>query len=103
MHPGTEFYFITGLDSFLEIRTWNQWEASSSCSFVVLSRPGYRFADLGKIDFMENTAKELAKLDSGKLVHAVFQPDGFNICMEMIPLTTYHQLTSEQNPRIQDH
>jgi nicotinate-nucleotide adenylyltransferase len=41
-HPGTELYFITGLDSFLEIRTWNRWERLLAlCSFVVLSRPGY--------------------------------------------------------------
>jgi nicotinate-nucleotide adenylyltransferase len=87
MHPETEFYFITGLDSFLEIRTWYQWERLLRlCSFVVLSRPGYRFADLAKIDFMKGAARELAGLDSGDLVHALFQPDGFKICMEMIPL-----------------
>jgi len=87
MHPGTEFYFITGLDSFLEIRTWNQWERLLRlCSFVVLSRPGYRFADLVKLDFMKGSAKELAGLDSGELDHAVFQPEGFKVCMEMIPL-----------------
>jgi nicotinate-nucleotide adenylyltransferase len=87
MHPVTEFYFITGLDSFLEIQTWNQWERLLPlCSFVVLSRQGYRFADLMKIDFMKGAAKELAGLDSGDLMHAVFQPDGFKICLEMIPL-----------------
>jgi nicotinate-nucleotide adenylyltransferase len=87
MHPVTEFYFITGLDSFLEIQTWNQWERLLPlCSFVVLSRPGYRFADLVKIDFMKGATRELAGLDSGELVHAVFQPDGFKICLEMIPL-----------------
>jgi nicotinate-nucleotide adenylyltransferase len=87
MHPVTEFYFITGLDSFLDIQTWNQWERLLPlCSFVVLSRPGYRFADLMKIDFMKGATKELAGLDSGELMHAMFQPGGFKICLEMIPL-----------------
>ena len=25
-YPGAELYFITGLDSFLEIQTWQEWE-----------------------------------------------------------------------------
>ncbi len=54
IHGGADLYFITGLDSFLEIRTWSRWEKLlSQCRFVVLSRPGYRFADLKKIDFMQ--------------------------------------------------
>ncbi len=86
-YPLAEFYFITGLDSFLEIQTWYQWERLlPMCSFVVLSRPGYRFADLTKIDFMKDATGELAGLDSGELTHAIYQPDGFKICLEMIPL-----------------
>ncbi len=87
IHPGTELFFITGLDSFFDIQTWNQWKRLLSlCSFVVLSRPGYRFADLMKIDFMKGTAQELAKLDGRELVHALFQSEGFKIYMEVIPL-----------------
>jgi nicotinate-nucleotide adenylyltransferase len=38
-HPGSELYFLTGLDSFLEIRTWKEWDRLLTlCSFVVLSR-----------------------------------------------------------------
>ncbi len=87
IHPGTELFFITGLDSFFDIQTWNQWKRLLGlCSFVVLSRPGYRFAGLMKIDFMKGTSKELAKLDGGELVHALFEPEGFNIFLEVIPL-----------------
>ena len=63
-------FFITGLDSFLEIQTWNRWDRLvTSCSFVVLSRPGYRFSDLAKIDFMRPAVAELSGLDRGELAH----------------------------------
>jgi len=101
MHPATEFYFITGLDSFLEIQTWYHWERLLTlCSFAVLSRPGYRFADLMKIDFMKGASKELAALDRGEMVHVMFQPDGFKICLEMIPL--YDISSTDIRKRIRD-
>ncbi len=66
-YPGTELYFITGLDSFLEIQTWHEWERLLTlCCFVVLSRPGYHFIDLAKIDFMKDAAHELASTGRGR-------------------------------------
>ncbi len=54
-YPGAELFFITGLDTFLEIQTWHEWETLLTlCCFVVLSRPGYHFADMMKIDFMRS-------------------------------------------------
>jgi len=86
-HRGAELYFITGLDSFLEIRTWNRWEKLLSlCRFVVLSRPGYRFTDLEGIDFMRPAAHELSNLDAGKLSEALIRAGSFTICCEQIPL-----------------
>jgi nicotinate-nucleotide adenylyltransferase len=81
-----ELFFITGLDSFLEIQTWHQWERLLTLSaFIVLSRPGYRFADLAKIDFLKDEALELAALDRGELMQAVIRPGAFTIYLEMIP------------------
>ena len=101
MHQATDFYFITGVDSFLEIQMWSRWEGLLQlCSFVVLSRPGYRFADLMKIDFMKGASKELAALDRGEMVHVMFQPDGFKICLEMIPL--YDISSTDIRKRIRD-
>jgi len=86
-YPGAELYFITGLDTFLEIQTWHEWaQLLTLCRFVVLSRPGYRFADLMKIDFVKSAEKELAGLDRGDLLHAVIRSPAFTICLEMIPL-----------------
>jgi nicotinate-nucleotide adenylyltransferase len=85
--PGTELFFITGLDSFLEIQTWHQWERLLTlCNFVVISRPGYHFGDLAKINFMESAARELARLDQGGLQRAMVRSVAFTIYLEMIPL-----------------
>ncbi len=87
MFPGAELYFITGLDSFLEIRTWRQWERLLPlCNFVVISRPGYHFADLAKISFMESAAGELTRLDRGDLRQATVRSAAFTIFLERIPL-----------------
>jgi nicotinate-nucleotide adenylyltransferase len=85
--PGAELFFITGLDSFLEIQTWHQWERLLTlCNFVVISRPGYHFVDLAKISFMESAAHELARLDRGELPEAKVRSVAITIFLEMIPL-----------------
>jgi nicotinate-nucleotide adenylyltransferase len=86
-HAGSELFFITGLDSFLDIQAWNHWERLLSlCSFVVLSRPGYRFADLLKIDFMKPTAAELTGLDRGEHQETIVRSGAFTVFLETIPL-----------------
>jgi nicotinate-nucleotide adenylyltransferase len=83
--PGSELFFITGVDSFLDIRSWNQWERLLSiCAFVVLSRPGYRFSDLTKIDFMKNAEKGLASLDRGDTPEVLVRAGAFLLYLEMI-------------------
>lgn len=85
LYPGSELFFITGLDSFLEIRTWNRWESLlTRCTFVVLSRPGYRFSDLLKIDFMKNAKQELLSLDREEVRQAQAKPGPFTVYLQMI-------------------
>ncbi len=86
-NPGAELCFITGLDTFLEIQTWHQWERLLTlCCFAVLSRPGYIFSGLVKIDFMHAAEKDLAALDKGEIMHAVVRPGDFKIFLETVPL-----------------
>jgi nicotinate-nucleotide adenylyltransferase len=86
-HPDAELYFITGVDSFLDIQTWNRWERLLSlCTFVVLSRPGYRFADLLKIDFLRPAETHVIELDRGQRVHVEIHAGTFTVNLEMIPL-----------------
>jgi nicotinate-nucleotide adenylyltransferase len=82
-----ELNFITGIDTFLEIETWKNWERLFNlCSFVVLSRPGYRFNELVKIAFMKQAEPELSKLDRGELMQAVVRSGVFTVCLVTIPL-----------------
>jgi len=50
MYPQTEVFFLLGIDAFLEIDTWKDYEAVlEQCSFIVMNRPGFRLADAKKI------------------------------------------------------
>ncbi|OGP58454.1 MAG: nicotinate (nicotinamide) nucleotide adenylyltransferase [Deltaproteobacteria bacterium RBG_13_61_14] len=41
LHPESDLAFILGLDAFLEINTWHQWEQLfAEAEFIVTSRPG---------------------------------------------------------------
>lgn len=85
--PGAELYFITGLDSFLDIQTWKDWERLLTlCFFVVLSRPGYSFADLARIAFMKESAPDLAALDRQDTAQVVMKSDGLRVYLERISL-----------------
>lgn len=85
--PGAEFYFLTGIDTFLEIQTWHRWQhLLAQCIFVVLSRPGYRFTDLERIDFMRPSRPDFEKMDGGSLAQAVVRTGAYSVFLEMIPL-----------------
>jgi nicotinate-nucleotide adenylyltransferase len=87
LHPATDFYFITGLDSFLEIQTWKEWERLLSfCRFIVLSRPGYAFAGLASIDFMHKASEKLRALDQRELTRVVLEFGRNMVYLEQIPL-----------------
>lgn len=83
--PGSAFFFITGVDSFLDIRTWHQWERLLRiCTFVVLSRPGYRFSDLAAIAFMHPLERDLAALDRNEITQADVRTGDFTLCLQRI-------------------
>ncbi len=84
--PDTSFFFIAGLDSFLDIRTWHRWEyLLGLCAFAVLSRPGYRFSDLTALDFMKGFEGDLDALDRQTIQHVRIQPRGFDLSLQVIP------------------
>ncbi len=42
IYSDARIYFILGIDAFLEIKTWREYErVLNSCSFIVVSRPGF--------------------------------------------------------------
>lgn len=66
-----ELFFITGIDAFLEIRTWKDADRLLElCNFIVIQRPGYRFDELKRIGLPELlgvSSSELESLDRGEL------------------------------------
>jgi len=65
---GTEFYLILGLDAFLDFSTWRSPdELKARCHLVVVSRPGFLFADLLRSNILSPPdPKPLRELDQGR-------------------------------------
>lgn len=80
MGDSAEFYFIIGIDAFMEINTWkNANELMTMCNFVVILRPGHRFTDLSGVDIplLHNLPGDvLEKLDQGETSGASFPLTG---------------------------
>jgi len=50
MGDDTEIVFVTGLDAFLEIETWEEYEQFLDlCQVIVVSRPGHGFEEVAKL------------------------------------------------------
>lgn len=79
LYPGKDFYFILGIDSFIEIPLWRSPEKLMELTnFVVVSRPGFSFSTLAPmvtagvevlsaLDARERTAHR-ARLGTGREV-----------------------------------
>jgi nicotinate-nucleotide adenylyltransferase len=49
LYPGAWVFFILGVDAFLEIETWREWQrVLDQCFFIVVTRPGYRLREVTK-------------------------------------------------------
>lgn len=49
-HVDSEFFFIIGIDAFLEIRSWKAYrEVLSSMNFIIFPREGYSAAELDQL------------------------------------------------------
>lgn len=65
--PGKNFFFILGIDSFLEIPQWYRpQELMGMTDFIVVSRPGFRFMELTPmLESHDKDMEILNKLDIG--------------------------------------
>jgi nicotinate-nucleotide adenylyltransferase len=87
IHRDAALFFITGLDSFLDIRTWKEWQRLLTlCSFVVLSREGYGFRDLASRNLVQASDQDLAALDAGTRHRLEVRTGDFRIFLERVPL-----------------
>jgi nicotinate-nucleotide adenylyltransferase len=85
-HPGSELYFLTGLDSFLEIRTWKEWDRLLTlCSFVVLSRDRCQFRGITQLGFLDVPERELSALDDREKDQVVITTGSRPVYLERVP------------------
>lgn len=69
-------FFLIGVDAFADIATWREPEALlRECEFIVVSRPGYRLADVGRalplaLQPAPAVLRDLEKAKTKHLVHA---------------------------------
>lgn len=84
--PAAELFFLAGIDSFLEIKTWKEWQRLLSlCTFVVLSREGYLFADLERTGLFGTKSDVLAALDERRTSMATLDAGGATVVLMRIP------------------
>jgi nicotinate-nucleotide adenylyltransferase len=63
-YPATDFYFMLGIDAFMEIPQW--WKPEKliySTHFAIISRPGFSFMNLQKSPYLETNKRILKQLD----------------------------------------
>ena len=66
LYPSDLLYFMLGIDAFLDIPNWYRPDILMQyTNFLVLSRPGYRFADLSASPYLSVKKNILRKLDAG--------------------------------------
>lgn len=66
-NPGTRFFFILGIDAFLDIPNW--WHPErliALTNFVIISRPGFKFIDLQTSPYTKINRRILSELDNGE-------------------------------------
>ena len=75
------FYFLVGLDAFLELPTWKDYrELFSLCHFVVVGRPGYSSESLSSM--LQTQVSDNYFFDSQ--VRGFVHPDLYNVyCREV--------------------
>jgi nicotinate-nucleotide adenylyltransferase len=68
MYPETAFFFILGIDAFLDIPYW--WHPEkliSLTNFVIISRPRFKFMELFSSPYIHIKKKYLNELDSARI------------------------------------
>lgn len=67
-NPEVEFFFILGVDAFLDITNWRHPERLVTLTnFVIISRPGFRFIDLQVSPYIKINRRTLEELDNAKI------------------------------------
>jgi nicotinate-nucleotide adenylyltransferase len=70
MNPNSEFFLVLGIDAFLDIPNWRHpEELMKLTNFILISRPGLRFADLKTSPYLKINRKTFLELDRKQTEH----------------------------------
>jgi len=74
IYEKAEFYFILGIDAFLDLSAWKEPEKLlTMTNLVVISRPRYLFSDISDSPFIKRVSKKvLSDLDKDKFTKYSF-------------------------------
>jgi nicotinate-nucleotide adenylyltransferase len=65
VHSGSDFFFILGIDAFLDLPNWRQPEMLVALTnFVIISRPDFRFSGLVESPYLEINVGDLKDIDN---------------------------------------
>lgn len=68
LYPNTQVFFILGIDAFLEIDTWKNYDkVLEQCFFAVISRPGFRLKEAEKT-LKEIPGKDICELSESEIL-----------------------------------
>lgn len=87
--PETKFFFIVGIDAFLDIPGWWQPDLLVSLTdFIIISRPGFPFSELRTSPYLRTGRKILRAFDSLKteICRAKLQSNRDAILVKLTPL-----------------
>lgn len=89
IYPQAELFFILGIDAFLEIKTWKEYQkVLDQCSFVVISRPGYQLEDAWTA-LKDEYASRLMELPSGIEPPEIMRPPLIYLMeLETLPISS---------------
>lgn len=83
-YPDALMFFILGVDAFLEINTWRDYEkVLEQCHFIVISRPGYDLQDAKKV-LREKYAERIVQVWDPPILDSKKKQD-FKIFLLSIP------------------
>ncbi len=88
-NPETEFFFIVGIDAFLDIPEW--WQPDllvSLANFIIISRPGFPFSELRTSPYLKPGRKILRAFDGLKteICRTKLQSNRDAILVKLTPL-----------------
>jgi nicotinate-nucleotide adenylyltransferase len=67
LEPHNSFFFILGVDAFLELPLWHKPDQLVSLvSFILISRPGFHFSDLSESPYLITSRKQMRELEKSQ-------------------------------------